>query len=132
MVWGCFSGRGLGKLVVMTKNVKVNQYNCLELLCDHLPDCFDFTGARVFQLDGAPLHMAKIVTSWLEDCQVGFNKDWPGNSPDLNPIENLWYLIKCDLQGKDVSSVPKLQVAIEASWNNLDPAKLRNLALSLP
>ena len=115
MVWGCFSGRGLGKLVVMPKNIKVNQYNYLELLCDHLPDCFDLTGARVFQQDGAPPHMAKIVTSWLEDCQVEFIKDWPGNSPDLNPIENLWYLITHDLQGEDVSSIPKLQAAIEAS-----------------
>ena len=80
MVWGCFSGRGLGKLVVMPKNVKVNQYNYLELLCDHLPEYFDLTGARMFQQDGAPPHTAKLVTSWLEDCQVGFTKDWPGKS----------------------------------------------------
>ena len=109
----------------MPKNVKVNQYNYLELL-------YDLTNARVFQQDSAPPHKAKIVASWLDDCQVVFIKDWPGNSPDLSPIENLWYLIKRDLQGKDVSFVPKLQAAIEASWNNFDPAKLRSLALSLP
>lgn len=132
MVWGCFSGRGMGKLIVLPKNEKVNQYNYLELLCDHLPDCFDMTSARVFQQDGAPAHTAKYVTSWLNDCDVRFIRDWPGNSPDLNPIENLWYMVKKDLQDKDVSSLPKLQVAIETSWQGFDPAKLRNLALSMP
>jgi hypothetical protein len=34
--------------------------------------------------------------------------DWPGNSPDLNPIENLWSYIENKLKHKDISSGPKL------------------------
>ncbi|KAG0714558.1 Transposable element Tcb1 transposase [Chionoecetes opilio] len=132
MVWGCFSGRGLGKLVVLPKNLKVNQAIYLELLCEHLPDSFELTRASVFQQDGAPAHTAKSVTQWLDDCMVPFIKDWPGNSPDLNPIENLWHMVKKDLQGKDVSSIPKLEKAIRESWANTSPEHLRNLALSLP
>lgn len=132
MVWGCFSGKGLGKLVVLPKNVKMNQAVYLELLCDHLPESFELTGAKVFQQDGAPCHTAKSISTWLDDCQVPFIKDWPGNSPDINPIENLWHIVKKDLQGKDVSSLPKLEAAIRESWANLSPQHLRNLALSLP
>ena len=41
MVWGCFSGLGLRKLVVLPKNLKVNANVYLELLADHLPESFD-------------------------------------------------------------------------------------------
>lgn len=132
MVWGAFSGKGLGSLVVLPKNIKVNQNVYLELLSDHLPDCFDQTGATVFQQDGAPAHTAKSITTWLNDCGISFMKDWPGNSPDLNPIENVWHIVKRDLQGKDVSSVAKLEVAIKESWANIPPDHLLNLAKSLP
>ena len=88
--------------------------------------------SEVYQQDGAPAHTTRLVTGCLRFEGIEYIKDWPGNSPGLNPIENFWYLIKRNLQGKDISSVSKLQAAIEASWNNLDLAKLRSLALSLP
>jgi transposase len=34
--------------------------------------------------------------------------DWPGNSPDLNPIENCWNYMKEKLKFKDTWSLPKL------------------------
>lgn len=131
-IWGCFTGRALGELVILPKNLKVNQHNYLELLSDYLPDSFERTGAKVFQQDGAPAHTARSVTTWLEDCEVAFIKDWPGNSPDVNPIENLWALIKKDLQGHDVSSLPRLEAAIKDSWNKIPASTLENLAKSLP
>ncbi|KAG0714034.1 Transposable element Tcb2 transposase [Chionoecetes opilio] len=121
MVWGCFSGRGLGKLVVLPKNLKVNQAVYLEVLCEHLPDSFDLTRPSVFQQDGAPAHTAKSVTKWLDYCMVPFIKDWPGNSPDLNPIENLWHMVKKDLQGKDVSSIPIFEKDILISCGRASP-----------
>ncbi len=44
----------------------------------------------IFQQDLAPTHTAKSTKSWLNDHGVGV-LDWPANSPDLNPIENLLY-----------------------------------------
>lgn len=132
MVWGAFTGHGVAKLHVFKKNEKVNQYNYLELMCDILPDAFEDTGATCFQQDGARAHTAKSVTQWLQDCEVPFINDWPGNSPDISPIENLWEIVKRDLQDKDVSSVPKLEAEIRASWNNIPKEMLHNLALSVP
>ncbi len=45
----------------------------------------------IFQQDLAPAHTAKNIKSWLNDHSVGV-LDWPANSPDLNPIENLLYI----------------------------------------
>ncbi len=42
----------------------------------------------IFQQDLAPAHTAKSTKSWLNDHGVGV-LDWPANSPDLNPIDNL-------------------------------------------
>ncbi len=53
----------------------------------------------IFQQDLAPAHTAKSTKSWLNDHGVGV-LDWPANSPDLNPIENLWDIVKRKMRNK--------------------------------
>lgn len=132
MVWGSFGYHGTGSLVVLPKNIKMNQHNYRELLNEELEYCFEKTGCDFFMQDGAPCHTAKSVKKWLGECGVRFFDDWPGNSPDLNPIENLWALIKGKLMGRDTSSITRLEAAIRDIWDNLDPAYLTHLAESVP
>ena len=87
MVWGCFTYCGVGELVILPANVKVNQYNYFELLNDVLCDSFEKTQTKVLMQDSAPAHVAKSVKQWMTDCEVPFICDWPG--PDISPIENL-------------------------------------------
>ena len=44
---------------------------------------------RIWQQDNATAHTAKVVKTWLA-ANVKLLEDWPANSPDLSPIENLW------------------------------------------
>lgn len=132
MVWGGFSFGGVGDLVVLPKNQYMNQYNYFELLNDVLDSSFEKSGASFFMQDGAPCHTAKSIKKWLSDCAIPYFKDWPGNSPDINPIENLWSIMKRKLQYHDTSSIPKLEAAIRKVWEDLEPATLQNLTLSVP
>ena len=94
MVWAAFAYGGKLQLVILPKNTSVTKEVYYTLLNDHLEAAFKATGASIFQQDGAPAHTSKLVRGWLKDCGVDYIEDWPGQSPDMNPIENIWSVIK--------------------------------------
>ena len=51
--------------------------------------------------------------------------DWPGNSPDLNPTENLWSILKSRSQTIDCTTKTKLTEAIIQVWYR-DPQFKKN------
>ena len=54
--------------------------------------------------DGAPVHRALSTKKWHANHGVKLFGGWPGISPNLNPIENLWSEMK-NLQRKEQTTL---------------------------
>jgi transposase len=119
MLWGCMARDGMGRLQIMDGNVTARKYidTVLEKkLMSSAKDIFKVENPEfIFQQDGAPCHTAKICKDWFERHGVTV-LDWPGNSPDLNPIENLWARLKHLVSARRPSNRASLITAIIECW----------------
>ncbi len=84
----------------------------------------------IFQQDLAPAHTAKSTKSRLND-QVGV-LDWPANSPDLNPIENLWSIVRMKMRNKRSKNADELKATVKETWASIPPQQCHKLITSMP
>ena len=134
MVWGYISSRGVGRLHMVTGTVNKDVYiGILESKLMHtVTDHFGSARDCVFQDDSAPCHRAKEVRKFL--ASAGINQlSWPGNSPDLNPIENCWKVMGNKIAAIKPKNKRELQEAIVRVWHHeLDLTYIRRLIDSMP
>jgi transposase len=87
-----------------------------------------------FLQDGALCHKAKIVTQWFKERPNIKLIKWPGNSPDLNPIENVWAWMKLQLKETSCTNMKELKEEIVKLWVTRvsDSDYLKKLVESMP
>ena len=115
MVWGAFSRSGTAGLYFLPPGSTMNGSRYVDLLKGKLEMHMNIHQCTVFMHDGAPCHRSKIVKQFLSEKNVA-TLGWPGNSPDLNPIENLWEILKNKVAEKQPSSAGALNHAIKEVW----------------
>jgi transposase len=133
MVWGAISAAGTGPLWLIPQGRTVNAGVYLEILQDNLPRAMQQHNCAIFQHDGAPAHSAKSVGTWLAQHAFEVLRPWPGSSPDLNPIEHCWSLLKSEVAKLQPTSRADLATKIQHVWTTSISADFcRNLIWSMP
>ncbi len=132
LIWAVMSSAGVGPLCFLKSRVNAAIY---QDILEHfmLPSTGKLYGNAdfIFQQDLAPAHTVKGTKSWLNDHCVTV-LDWPVNLPYLNPIENLWGIVKRKMRDTRPNNADNLKTDIKATWASITPEQCHRLITSMP
>lgn len=132
-VYGCFSEEGFGNIYCFTDNLDG------ELLCIIYKTTLLLSARKFFgdhdhswklQEDNDPKHMSKKAQKWRKENNIN-RISWPSQSPDLNPMENVWAVLKANVGNHKPTSVTDLIRIIKMEWKKLDKTFAKNLVISM-
>ena len=133
-LWGCFSAQGFGDIFMFTRNLTADLM-CTIYESALLPSSEQWFGDEemgwVLQEDNDPKHTARLAKKWKEEHLVE-RMPWPAQSPDLNPIENVWKVLKAEIRRYKPRTLLGLKRAVSAVWRQLSDEYARNLTFSMP
>ncbi len=93
-------------------------------------------GSWVLQQDNDPSHKvaAGVIQSWngKRNSSICLLPSWPPNSPDLNPIENLWGYVDAKVQAQGPTSFEAFKQAVVKELQSVPLSVLHNLYNSMP
>jgi hypothetical protein len=131
-LWGCFCARGVGQAEIFVgefnaaKYVDILQHNLLQTALHFYPKEHWW-----MQQDNAPQHTSHLAQRWFHNHGVDLI-DFPPYSPDLNPIENLWSILKARIEDRLARTVDEVERILKEEWETLGKELLASLAASMP
>lgn len=130
MIWRGIAERGKTPLKFCRKIMNSDEY--IETIDGYLLTTMStlYPDGFIFQQDNAPCHVSKKTREFLENSDIPVLK-WPANSPDLNPIENVWGLMKTHLSKKVITNMAQLEREIELIWEGFSHEYLSSLVNSM-
>ena len=129
MGWGAI--RAKGKILCHTFRCNRDALFYIKILQNHLLPAArqQYVQQWRFQQDNDPKHRSKVAKEFL-DREVPETIDWPPNSPDVNPMENMWSILKRRVEKRKPSDTDELETMHE-EWQKVDIHIVNNLTGSM-
>jgi transposase len=133
MIWGAISGYGKSKLAFMDRGRRTAVDYVDMVYRGPLLEMMKRVPGAILMEDGAMIHRSNAPKQWRELYMLE-KLNWPAQSPDLNPIENLWKQMKDAVQMRPVSvrSPPDMGVALAEIWEAIPVTAYISLIDSMP
>ncbi|CAG8593925.1 27316_t:CDS:2 [Gigaspora margarita] len=129
LAWGGFWKKSQTSLFCFQRRMNGQFY--VEILEKHFPEIRSMLGNRwEFQHDNDPKHTSRVAKAFLRENAPEVI-DWPSNSPDLNPIENLWNIVKNNVEKRWPKDLNELERFMVEEWEKIPVGILENLAGSM-
>jgi transposase len=136
-VWSCYCGNEMGPLVILEEGGRMTATRYLETVKNYFVPFYKrmrrkYGPGVVMQEDNAPWHTAKMVRAYLRLQGVSLLQ-WPAQSPDLSPIENLWKQIKIKISQRrhKVKNIGMMERALGEIWPEIEGESLLKLNESM-
>ena len=82
------------------------------------------------QQDNDPKHTSRVAKDFIAENKIN-TIDWPSNSPDLNPIENIWYIMKNNVEKRMPRNVDELKQFMVEEWEKIPQETVKNIIMSM-
>jgi hypothetical protein len=102
-------------------------------LWDFYSEVMEERGSVLLMEDGAPIHRSTAAKQWREVNEIA-TLEWPAQSPDLNPIEHVWKLLKDAISTKvpPIRTIKDLRHALRDEWTKLDVEVISKSVENMP
>lgn len=142
MIWACIAYGKKGPIVVLDypggKGGGMNSQRYITQVLDGpLSSFYDSLASEgrvpVFQQDNAKAHVAKTSILWFKSAGITLFPH-PASSPDLNPIESIWSMLKDIIRRRPrmPTSILELKQAILDAWEEITVEDINACIRSMP
>jgi hypothetical protein len=136
MIWGAIVHGRLGPLFVFPEGKIKSDVYIDDILKGPFLDFYrsvsEERGRAKFMEDGAPIHNTIRERQWIIENDID-RLLWWANSPDLNPIEHVWKLLKRNINRRNIArNREELTIIIKEEWGKIDVEFLKNVVESMP
>jgi len=137
MAWACMASNGTGSLVFIDdvtkdRSSRMNSEVYRDILSAQIqPNAAKLIARRfTVQMDNDPKHTAKATQEFFKAKKWNILQ-WPSQSPDLNPIEHAFHLLKTKLMAERQTNKQQLKTAAVKAWLSITKEETQRLVMSM-